>query len=184
MPKGRYSLPACLKHVLDDFIEQIQTDKCMYQVGGKQFSFEKVENGPIKMNKDRDTDEELDDDLCSYCRLPMEKECHKTLFDDYCYAVVQRYFNLYPTAVTREEARRLYIFAYNSALHFHNFEKYEIMTEMTYMMPPNCLKFEMDNCIDFIGDQHDKWVKDMREEQYLELKQAGMDMYRNDIGEF
>ena len=45
MPKGRYSLPACLKHVLDDFIEQIQTDKCMYQVGGKQFSFEKVENG-------------------------------------------------------------------------------------------------------------------------------------------
>ena len=57
-------------------------------------------------------------------------------------------------------------------------------TEMTYMMPPNCLKFEMDNCIDFVGHQHDKWVKDMREEQYLELKQAGMDMYRNDIGEF
>ena len=76
-----------------------------------------VKSEEMSTKKHADAGSEDSDLVCEDCKCDKEN-CHKELFDEYCTAHVVRQFRLFPTAMTRKEAIRVFVKKYNSALHF------------------------------------------------------------------
>ena len=111
----------------------------------------------IKKCVGTDSEEANDQHVCEDCKCDKEN-CHKELFDGYCTAHVIRQFRLFPTAMTRNEAIRVFVKKYNSALHFWRYSKHHILTKRPFEIPPPCLERQMHSCADMIEKSHKMWV--------------------------
>ena len=71
-----------------------------------------------------------------------------------------RYVALYPRVLDREVAKKLYVKFYNRALHFYNFERYNMMTAMTCYLPPPCMIREMNRDLDFVEKTYNERMEE------------------------
>ena len=78
----------------------------------------------------------VDENNCpSY--LLNRKDCHDHNFGDYCSKKTKCYFQLYPTAMTCEVAKKFFVQHYHAALHVLTWVKYDhLADEAKFVLPP------------------------------------------------
>ena len=160
-PCAFYYPPACMMKEFRDFLLVLEKDKYDYINGKTRFQ---PEHERPKTLADLDLSEEHTVDgptqVCGDCGKSVHK-CHHQLFGEYCFAHLHRAFLLFPSAVTEENARKIYLRWYNSALHYHIWTVTFTYVGRVFEMPPKCLERQMVGDIKIIMDKRAKLqVKD------------------------
>lgn len=195
--KAKFFPPACLKHDLEECIQEIEEDLVQMRTEErsvltcKLFDNEKpLKNyewikGEIDANKHDEEDLEKmtrDSTRCQGCLLKKE-ECHNALFGSYCKEKVMRYADLYPSAMDLQNAEEVFLQKYQFALIIHIFWKHGILChEARYTFPRRCLLDNMQATCELVKDRHDVYMDSAssKEMKVTELKSATMDYDGND----
>ena len=74
---------------------------------------------------------------CTFCLSPV---CHNTLFGNYCFARIQKYFSEDKLLANKHSAEKIYVKAYNSALDFHMYTSTSSLMEYPTLFPPACIQ--------------------------------------------
>ena len=141
MPHGFYYPPACMMKDFCKFMPLLEKDKDNYILSKNQFQ-QKIENRDLKDVESHDSDIDIPRMLCEHCGKDGFR-CHRQLFAEYCYAHLHCFFVSYPTSITEENSKRVYLKWYNSALHFHTWETTHNYLRKLFVLPPCCLAIEM-----------------------------------------
>ena len=65
--------------------------------------------------------------------------CHNTLFGNFCFANVQRYFTDDKLLANQHQAQKVYVKAYNSALDVHKYKTTSRLLDYEVVFPPTCM---------------------------------------------
>ena len=163
MPKAFYFIPSCLKDQLEHDILDVQQEQEDHLTGKQDFE-RPVMAETAKSEANTTTGTSNDKDVCEDCHCD-KRNCHKELFDEYCCDHVLCQLRLYPTAMTRKEAIRVFVKKYNSALHFWRFTEHCILTKKPFEIPPPCLERGMYSCADLVEKSHTMWISPDIDEQ-------------------
>ena len=199
IPHATYFPPACLKEDLDWVIADIRDDTAELHAGDKteivvDVNWLEKENLIRKKNTIRgkvnphSIDSEIADKLeadpsnCPHCYLH-HSDCHDTLFGEYCKAKVVRYSSLFPTSMTRPNARTVFLKYYQAALHVLIWVKYEhVADESVFVYPPACLEATMDEVTNQIDLKHSENLDKRNWTNVSEWNETRMDFEGMDTG--
>ena len=183
-PHALYYPPGCLKAELYEFMGVLETDQRDYIDGKMKFQPD------IEVNTLEDLNSQIESycssyeipegtnktvlkyelDICDDCGKSRYK-CHYRLFGEYCFAHVNRMFDLYPVAMTEDATKRVYLKWYNSALHFLTWEMTQVYLKKFVVLPPRCLERSMENDVAWFKNKRAEYLeknKNIETEEFIE----------------
>ena len=82
-------------------------------------------------------------------------------------------YDLFPTAMTELNARKVFLHWYNSALHFVTWERTSTYVRFTFRLPPKCLERQMKSDVDYFVRKR-KEIVDANPDEYKEWAELDM----------
>ena len=185
--KAFYYPPACVMDDLEDIMFDIETMQQRHLDHVDPFqrsnSSEFEKHLMTKHAKETHIINKADQSAiyCGLCGLK-EENCHGELFHEYCAAHVYRNSHTFPTAMTYENCRKLYVKKYNSAMNYYYYKKYTTITLKTCDIPCDCLHDRMIQTLNAIEADHVTYVNEVcGMENAKEWRHANMDLFGFEI---
>ena len=66
--------------------------------------------------------------------------------------------------------KKVYLIVYNGALHFYNYRRFDLMTRMTFHLPPTCLAEEINEVVHDIVHGRDDYMESFTDEDLYDWK--------------
>ena len=200
IPEAKYFPPACLKGDLDYVKFDIKEDIADLLKGERDGTITievdwqqredniRSQDDVIGQINGRTVDSEIIDKLaacelnCPNCLLP-RKDCHDYNFGEYCTKKNKRYFQLFPTAMTRDNAREFFISKYHAALHVLIWAKYDhLADERHFLLHPPCLENTMEQVLEEVDDAHHEVCTRRHWKNITDWRELNMDFDGTDMG--
>ena len=179
MSEANYHLPRCLDHTLECFTDTLSNHEVwilrgMYTLNSLYPTGLSWKGEEFASTKSKYTDHDpknLPKDICPHCCFSTKnKECHVHVFHEYCKARVKKVFRKYAKAMDLMKVKKVNCIIHNSALHYYNYCHFNIMTHMTYHLPPKCLHDKLKEYADVLAEKRSDYMESFREEKLIEWK--------------
>ena len=137
---------------------------------------------PKKERKGKVEVKEKKEQPCVHC---MSDVCHDTLFGNYCFAKIQKYFSEDKLLANRHNAEKIYVKAYNAALDYHMFCTTSSVTEYPTLFPPTCIRTKgMMIALQWFETEKDKYTRYIRSSRVASRRVRNKENFKKDWEEY